>query len=63
MKKVIGGEAELEKSELNEYFTDSGRSSIRLILNRLRGKIFLIPNYICEIIVKIFDEYEAEYSF
>ena len=63
MKKVIGGEAELEISELNEYFTDSGRSSIKLILNRLKGKIFLIPNYICEIIVKIFDEYEAEYSF
>ena len=63
MKKVIGGEVELEISELNEYFTDSGRSSIKLILNRLKGKIFLIPNYICEIIVKIFDEYEAEYSF
>jgi hypothetical protein len=61
--KIIGGEAELRKNELNEYFTDSGRSSIRLILNKLKGKLFLIPNYLCEIILKIFREYEVKYSF
>ena len=61
--KIIGGEAELRQNELNEYFTDSGRSSIRLILNKLKGKYFLIPNHLCEIILKIFDEFEVNYSF
>lgn len=61
--KIIGGEAELRKNELNEYFTDSGRSSIRLILNKLKGKLFLIPNYLCEIILKIFYDYDVKYSF
>ena len=63
MKKIIGGEAELKINDLNEYFTDSGRSSLRLILDKLKDKYFLIPNYLCEIILKIFDEYEVKYSF
>ena len=63
MKKIIGGEAELKINDLNECFTDSGRSSLRLILDKLKDKYFLIPNYLCEIILKIFDEYEVKYSF
>ena len=61
--RIVGGEIELKNNKLNEYFTDSGRSSIRLILNKLKGKYFLIPNYLCVIILKIFHEYEIKYSF
>ena len=60
---IIGGEVELLKTTLNEYFTDSGRSSIRLILENLKKKTFLIPNYLCEIILKIFEDYKVNYSF
>ncbi len=61
--RIIGGEAELIQTRLNEYFTDSGRSSLRLLLHKLKTKRFLIPNYLCEIIVKIFNEFEIDYSF
>jgi hypothetical protein len=61
--RIVGGETELLKTTLNEYFTDSGRSSIRLILEILKKKTFLVPNYICEIILKIFEEYEISFSF
>jgi len=61
--KTIGGETELKNNELNEYFTDSGRSSIRLILYKLKGKLFLIPNYLCGIILEIFNDFEINYSF
>jgi len=61
--KIIGGEYELLETDIHEYFTDSGRSSIRLILESLKNKTFLIPNYICEIIIKIFNEYKISYSF
>ena len=61
--KIIGGEAELKKIDMNEYITDSGRSSLRLILQKLKKKKFLIPNYLCEIILKILNEYEVNYSF
>ena len=36
--KIIGGEAELKKIDMNEYITDSGRSSLRLILQKLKKK-------------------------
>jgi hypothetical protein len=61
--KIIGGEAELKKIDMNEYITDSGRSSLRLILQKLKKKKILIPNYLCEIILKILNEYEVNYSF
>jgi hypothetical protein len=63
MQKIIGGEVDLEKSDVNEYFTDAGRSSIRLILYQLKNKHFLVPDYICEIILKIFEEFHVKYSF
>jgi hypothetical protein len=61
--KIIGGEAELKKIDMNEYITDSGRSSLRLILQKLKKKKILIPNYLCVIILKILNEYEVNYSF
>lgn len=61
--KIIGGEPEISENCLYEYITDSGRSSLRLILNKLKGKKFLVPNYLCEIVLKIFDEFGIDYSF
>lgn len=61
--KIIGGEPEISRNCLYEYITDSGRSSLRLILNKLKEKKFLLPNYLCEVILKIFDEFEINYSF
>ena len=61
--KIIGGEADLKKVELHNYITDSGRSSLRLLLNSFKDKSFLIPNYLCGIILIILDEYDINYSF
>lgn len=61
--KIIGGEPEISRNYLYEYLTDSGRSSLRLILNKLKGKKFLIPDYLCEIVLKTFDEFGIDYSF
>jgi hypothetical protein len=61
--RIIGGEADLIQTRLNEYFTDSGRSSLKLLLHKLKTKKFLVPNYLCEIMIKIFNEFGIDYSF
>jgi len=61
--KIIGGEAELGQERPYEYITDSGRSSLRLLLHELKQKKFLIPNYLCKIILIVFKELEVDYSF
>lgn len=59
----LGGEIAFH----NQWFrgaTDSGRSSLRLILEGpLRRKKFLIPDYLCGIIVEILRQYEVRFSF
>jgi len=61
--KLIGGEIEMSQTNLYEYLTDSGRSSLRLLLHGLKTKKFLIPNYLCEIVLKVFNEHSIDYSF
>ena len=61
--KNIGGEIELNSSSDYEYFTDSGRSSLRLILKNLNKKKFLVPNFLCKIILEIFNENNINYDF
>lgn len=63
--RAIGGELELEKISEDIYFTDSGRSSLRLFLrseenNRMK---YLLPNFFCEVIENIFIEESINYSF
>jgi len=61
----IGGEIEAKDSKYNYYFTDSGRSSLRLFLRSFdnREKKYLIPNFGCQIIEDIFIQESIEYEF
>ena len=62
--KLIGGEIDYRCDGLYTYFTDSGRSSLRLILQSgLRDKKFLLPNYLCKIIPIVFDQLGVNYSY
>lgn len=61
--KTIGGEAELAKEEYNIYYTDSGRSSLRLILRSLKGKIIALPNYLCSTITEVLEDENIEYIY
>ncbi len=63
-KKIIGGESELREDGFFSYITDSGRSSLRLILScGLSNKRFLIPDFLCGVILDIFKEFRVNYSF
>lgn len=61
----IGGELELKSLEVESYFTDSGRSSLLLFLksNENKYKKYLLPDFFCEVIEKIFIDENIEYSF
>ncbi len=54
---------ELNESGINEYLTDSGRSSLRLILSALKGQKFLIPNFLCKVVVDVFNEFGIDYNY
>ncbi len=63
--RPIGGELELKSLDIKSYFTDSGRSSLLLFLrsNDHRNKKYLLPDFFCEVIEKIFIDENIEYSF
>jgi len=63
--RAIGGELELTSINDNIYFTDSGRSSLRLFLRSKDNnkKKYLLPNFFCEVIENIFIEENISYSF
>lgn len=63
--RPIGGELEQQSIAYESYFTDSGRSSLRLFLRsaNYRDKKFLLPNFFCEVIEAIFKEEKIAYSF
>lgn len=54
---------ELRESGLNEYMTDSGRSSLRLILSSLKDRTFLIPDFLCKSVIDVFNDLEIDYNF
>lgn len=60
--KPIGGELALHDN-LNYFFTDSGRSSLRLLCKNFPDKKVLLPNFLCEIIVEIFEQENMQYEF
>lgn len=62
MQKIIGGDIPLETS-LNSFFTDSGRSSLRLCVRHLSNKKFLIPDYICKVVVDILKQEKIAFDF
>lgn len=61
--KIIGGEAEFKENQYNTYFTDSGRSSLRLILRSLNLKLVALPDYLCSIITDIFIQEKTEFIY
>lgn len=63
--RPIGGELELEQSSYSSYFTDSGRSSLRLFLRSGENahKKYLLPDFFCEVIEKVFIEESIDYTF
>ncbi|MEN3158168.1 pyridoxal phosphate-dependent transferase [Alkalimonas sp. NCh-2] len=63
--KLIGGEQEFAPLDLYFGTTNSGRSSLRWILEsmRLKGKRILIPDYLCQAVVDVLEAYNIEVSF
>lgn len=61
---VIGGECELRDPGNFYYFTDSGRSSLRLILRSLpKDSRFLLPDFLCKVIIDVFKQEKRIFSF
>ena len=63
--RVIGGELEMKISDYKSYFTDSGRSSLRLFLRGSGNaeKKYLLPDFFCAVIENIFKAEGVNYSF
>lgn len=62
--KFIGGESALASAEYDLCFTDSGRSSLRLILKSLSPKLkYLLPDFLCSSVIDVFDKLGLMYSF
>jgi len=62
--RSIGGELEHEKEAESVFFTDSGRSSLRLFVRSGYGdKKFIIPDYLCGVIEDVLIEEKVSYSF
>ncbi len=63
--KNIGGEIELKREDGFHYVTDSGRSSLRLILSSamMRGKKCLVPDFVCASVISVFQELGASFAF
>jgi hypothetical protein len=61
--RPIGGEVELKSLNNNVFFTDSGRSSLRLFLKNFQDKKYLIPDFACQIVEQIFRQEKINYDF
>lgn len=64
-KKPLGGDIPFRPQEnIHTCITDSGRSSLRLLLQSgLMEKRFLLPDYLCEVIPRILDQFGVQYAF
>jgi hypothetical protein len=64
-RKPFGGEpAACAYDHTFSYLTDSGRSSIRLILRSgFERKRFLLPDFVCDAVPRVFDELGIAYAF
>ena len=61
----IGGEIELKREDGFHYVTDSGRSSLRLILSSetMKGKKCLLPDFLCASIITVFLDQKIPFAF
>lgn len=61
---LIGGELALKSLDENIFFTDSGRSSLRLFIRSgNQNKKFLIPDFQCDVIEDILIQEQVNYEF
>lgn len=60
----IGGEPETECPKYYQDLTNSGRSSLRLIIEsaNLAGKHILLPDFLCQIIIDVLQDYQITYD-
>jgi len=62
--RPFGGELAAGPSGQFAYLTDSGRSSLRLILQSgFLDKTFLLPDFLCGIIPQVFEELGVKFAF
>ena len=63
--KPIGGEIAIKDQGETSFITDSGRSSLRLLLRsgKFRSMKFLIPNFFCSVIEEVLITEKVNYSF
>ena len=63
--KPIGGEIAFKEENYQSFFTDSGRSSLRLFFRSFdyKNKKVLLPNFFCDIIEQILKEESIAYEF
>ena len=61
--RVIGGEIELKRFLNKIIYTDSGRSSLKLLLQTRSIKKVLLPDYLCEVIIEILKNENIEFDF
>lgn len=63
MMMPIGGEHEVAKSSFFKTLTSSGRDSLRLIIEsgKLHDRVFLLPDFLCDIVPIILNEYSIQY--
>jgi len=61
----IGGEQELAPLNHFQTITNSGRSSLRLIIEsaNLRNKHILLPDFLCQVIIDTLQEYQITFDF
>jgi len=60
--RVIGGEIECKFNE-SIYYTDSGRSSLRVFLRNFKNKKVLLPDFLCEVVVNTLENENIKYEF
>lgn len=60
--RPLGGELAL-LDDLNYFFTDSGRSSLRLFCKNFPDKKILLPDFLCEVIIEVLEQEGMQYAF
>jgi dTDP-4-amino-4,6-dideoxygalactose transaminase len=60
--RVIGGEIEVNLED-KLFYTDSGRSSLRLFFRSVKSKKVLLPDFLCGVIIDILKSENITYSF
>ena len=63
--RIIGGELPINLIPYSVFFTDSGRSSLRLILRQkqIRDKKIAIPDFICDVVTKVLEDEDIKFTY